>query len=100
MQHKSTGKLTLWEEPYPVKDKRWQSTRKQIPFPFLHHGLFLGTVFLYHLFRDTLLLLLSCFSPVRLCETPIDGSPPGSAVPGILQARTLEWARDTLHVIK
>ena len=28
-----------------------------------------------------LLLLLSC----------IDGSPPGSPVPGILQARTLEW---------
>ena len=25
-----------------------------------------------------------------LCS-PIDGSPPGSAVPGILQARTLEW---------
>jgi len=25
-----------------------------------------------------------------LCE-PIDGSPPGSTVPGILQARTLEW---------
>ena len=22
---------------------------------------------------------------------PIDGSPPGSPVPGILQARTLEW---------
>ena len=22
---------------------------------------------------------------------PIDGSPPGSAVPGILQVRTLEW---------
>ena len=26
-----------------------------------------------------------------LCS-PIDGSPPGSPVPGILQARTLEWA--------
>ena len=26
-----------------------------------------------------------------LCD-PIDGSPSGSAVPGILQARTLEWA--------
>ena len=26
-----------------------------------------------------------------LCD-PIDGSPPGSTVPGILQARTLEWA--------
>ena len=26
-----------------------------------------------------------------LCD-PIDGSPPGSPIPGILQARTLEWA--------
>ena len=25
-----------------------------------------------------------------LCD-PIDGNPPGSSVPGILQARTLEW---------
>ena len=25
-----------------------------------------------------------------LCD-PIDGSPPGSAIPGILQARTMEW---------
>ena len=24
-------------------------------------------------------------------SSPIDGSPPGSPVPGILQARTLEW---------
>ena len=38
-----------------------------------------------------LLLLLSRFSRVRLCATPIDGNPPGSSVPGILQARTLEW---------
>ena len=37
-----------------------------------------------------LLLLLSRFSRVRLCD-PRDGSPPGSPVPGILQARTLEW---------
>ena len=36
-----------------------------------------------------LLLLLGRFSHVRLCD-PIDGSPPGSPVPGILQARTLE----------
>ena len=26
-----------------------------------------------------------------LCD-PIDGSPPGSPIPGIRQARTLEWA--------
>ena len=31
---------------------------------------------------------------LQLCPTlcnPIDGSPTGSAIPGILQARTLEW---------
>ena len=38
-----------------------------------------------------MLLLLSCFSRVRPCETPIDGSPLGSSAPGILQARVLEW---------
>ena len=32
-------------------------------------------------------LIQSC---PTLCD-PIDGSPPGSAVPGILQARVLEW---------
>ena len=38
-----------------------------------------------------LLLLLSCFrSCPTLCD-PIDGSLPCSSVPGILQARTLEW---------
>ena len=30
-----------------------------------------------------------------LCN-PIDGSPPGSPVPGILQARTLEWVAISL----
>ena len=38
-----------------------------------------------------LLLLLSRFSRVWLSATPQTGSPPGSPVPGILQARTLEW---------
>ena len=44
------------------------------------------------LFSVALLLLplLSRFSCVQLCN-PRDGSPPGSPVPGILQARTLEW---------
>ena len=41
---------------------------------------------------------------LQSCPTlcgPIDGSPPGSAVPGILQARTLEWVgevRETVEV--
>ena len=40
--------------------------------------------------RRFLLLLLVLQSCPTLCD-PIDGSPPGSSVPGILQARTLEW---------
>ena len=32
-------------------------------------------------------LLQSCLTPCN----PIDGSPPGSLIPGILQVRTLEW---------
>ena len=38
-------------------------------------------------FHDPAKSLQSCLT---LCD-PIDGSPPGSPVPGILQARTLEW---------
>ena len=36
---------------------------------------------------------------LQSCPTqydPIDGSPPGSAIPGILQARTLEWVAISL----
>ena len=36
------------------------------------------------------LLLSHCSYIPTLCD-PIESSPPGSAVPGILQARTLEW---------
>ena len=54
--------------------------------------------------RLTRILITSIFAPaaaaaaaaksLQLCPTlcdPIDGSPPGPPVPGILQARTLEW---------
>ena len=40
------------------------------------------------------LLSLAAAKSLQLCPTlcnPIDGSPPGSPIPGILQARTLEW---------
>ena len=47
--------------------------------------------------RATFTLLLSAAAAAKslqscltLCD-PIDGSPPGSPIPGILQARTLEW---------
>ena len=66
------------------------------------------TVPVYLLYKAS--LLTPCFSPatapffksaaaaaaksLQSCPTlcdPIDGSPPGSPIPGILQARTLEW---------
>ena len=42
-----------------------------------------------------LLLLKSLQSCPTLCD-PIDSSPPGSPIPGILQARTLEWVAISL----
>ena len=65
----------MWSDCDKLKD-----LEKSFPFPFtIQCG-----------FQVLLLLLLSRFSRVWLCD-PIDGSPPGSPVPGILQARTLEW---------
>jgi len=40
------------------------------------------------------IMLLLAAKSLQSCPTlcdPIDGSPPGSPIPGILQARTLEW---------
>ena len=45
--------------------------------------------------KDVLFIIgAAAAASLQLCPTlcdPIDGSPPGSPVPGILQARTLEW---------
>ena len=41
--------------------------------------------------QDMLCYAKSLQSCPTLCD-PIDGSPPGSPIPGILQARTLGWA--------
>ena len=44
--------------------------------------------------RETIHPAAAAAKSLQLCPTlcdPIDGSPSGSPVPGILQARTLEW---------
>ena len=51
--------------------------------------------------NELILIKIMCFAAaaaaaklIQSCLTlydPIDGSPPGSSIPGILQARTLEW---------
>ena len=49
--------------------------------------------------KDAAAAVKSLQSCRTLCD-PIDGSPPGSPVPGILQARTLEWVAISFSKIK
>ena len=58
---------------------------------FLHTTLFLCFDLSPTIFVTAAAAAKSLQSCPTLCD-PIDGSPPGSSVPGILQARTLEWA--------
>ena len=49
---------------------------------------------IYHLAYLTYMQSAAAAKSLQSCPTlcdPIDGSPPGSPVPGILQGRTLEW---------
>ena len=72
------------------------------------HGIFLGKILKWVAISSSRRYLLNfnkkkkkkgdfvaaAAKSLQLCLTlcdPIDGSPPGSPVPGILQARTLEW---------
>ena len=80
---------------------------------YIHIYLFFQILFLYSLLQNmvnsslcytvgpcwlSILYIIVCMlcyaKSLQLCPTlcdPIDGSPPESPVPGILQARTLEW---------
>ena len=51
-------------------------------------------IFFMFLCKSPLFPISAAAKSLQLCPTlcdPIEGSPPGSSVPGILQARTLEW---------
>ena len=58
----------------------------------MFHCFCMFAFFMYYLYycKPTTAAAKSLQSCPTLCD-PIDSSPPGSAVPGILQARTLEW---------
>ena len=68
---------------------------------FSIHGIFQARVLewgtialLMHIYGISLTLAAAAAKLLQSCLTlcgPRDGSPPGSPVPGILQARTLEW---------
>ena len=53
-----------------------------------------GRFFSFQVTREALYRYAADAKSLQLCPTlcdPIDGSPPGSSVPGILQTRMLEW---------
>ena len=54
---------------------------------YLVHITFQALFWIFSIYRCAAKLLQLCLT---LCD-PRDGSPPGSAIPGILKARTLEW---------
>ena len=63
------------------------------PRDWTHISCIAGRFFTCWAIRETLRHVAAAKS-LQSCATlcnPIDGSPPGSPVPGILQARTLEW---------
>ena len=60
-----------------------ENSHKKYKMPVKHEKIFNFT----HKINAAAASLQSC---PTLCN-PIDRSPPGSTVPGILQARTLEW---------
>ena len=64
---------------------------KSIPHPTPTYGRHSSVLHCYSfVFSAAATAAKSLQSCPTLCD-PIDGSPPGSPVPGILQARTLEW---------
>ena len=74
------------ESVFPVNLKGWFPLGLTDFISLLSKGLSKG-------FSNTKIAAAAAKS-LQLCPTlcdPIDGSPPGSPVPGILQARTLEW---------
>ena len=73
-----SNRIQLWDLPFHLLS---------FEAPSLSLILLEGQIILYVSATATAKSLQSC---PTLCD-PIDGSPPGSAAPGILQARTLEW---------
>ena len=73
--------------PDPVRPHSRQPTRLPHPWDSPGKNTGVGCHFLLQCMKRESEVAQSC---PTLCD-PIVGSPPGSPIPGILQARTLEW---------
>ena len=88
LQHHSSKASILWHSAFFIVQLShpYMTTGKTIA---LTRQTFVGKVMsvLFNMLSAAAKLLQLCLT---LCD-PTDSSPPGSPVPGILQARTLEW---------
>ena len=85
--HATENVLTL--HPFPKEDTKTLSLGDIILFLAESYFLF-GMLTAINMCYAAAAAAKSLQSCLTLCD-PVDGSPPGSATPGILQARTLEW---------
>ena len=73
---------------HPIGYFTFDLVEQSISIPSTHY-------ILVEIFTDEMKMILAAAAKLlQLCPTlcdPIDGSPLGSPIPGILQARTLEW---------
>ena len=72
-----------------IKEEFWEGGSRLT----LHWVKWNPKILLFH-FEDNLKYTTAAAKSLQSCPTlcdPIDGSPPGSSIPGTLQARTLEW---------
>ena len=78
-----------------LDQRTWATDKARPGLEFcLHHFITPDSAFYFHNRGDNNNLSAAAAKSHQSCLTlcdPIDGSPPGSPVPGILQARTLEW---------
>ena len=86
------GGILSWKQM--LEDGFWKSTEAKL-HPFSYYP---WTLKKKNSFNWRIIALQYCVAAAKsfqscltLCD-PTDGSPPGSSVPGILQAKTLEWA--------
>ena len=87
---RSFNGFSLPFEEYPNMKKAWKALWSLLALEFICFFISITNVY----WMPTKCQMLSAAESLQSCPTlcdPIDGSPPGSSVPGILQARTLKW---------
>ena len=80
-----------------VRPHRWQPTRLPCPWDSPGQNTGVGCYFLLQCMKvkSESEVTQSCLT----CSDPMDCSPPGSSVPGIFQARILEWGTIAFSII-